>query len=331
METNNLATKLTRLSIGRKVTVFVLFLSILAVGLIATGRLPLEMYPKGMEGHGMEIRTAWRSGVAQESMEKLGLPMEEELSTVRGIDSMHTTCSQTSARVRLRFKRGTDMDVAYREVRDRMERASLRFPEGVDDYRISKHDGVMSTICRLVIGYSEDSDHYAVIEKNVIRPLQRIDGVADVDLRIRQKEIQIEVDKDRAEAYGLSIHRLSRRLRGDNFTLASGTVRDGGRKYLLKSSSTFHTMEELRTIPLTGTVNLSDVATLKYEVDNPHHHTERWNGQASATVSIRKESEANTVEVSDRVAATVRQISTNGQTGSRWRIRCDEPVRNQSA
>ena len=85
-------------------------------------------------------------------------------------------------------------------VRDRMERASLRFPEGVDDYRISKHDGVMSTICRLVIGYSEDSDHYAVIEKNVIRPLQRIDGVADVDLRIRQKEIQIEVDKDRAEA-----------------------------------------------------------------------------------------------------------------------------------
>ena len=311
METNNLATKLTRLSLGRKVTVFVLFLSVLAVGLIATGRLPLEMYPKGMEGHGMEIRTAWNSGVAQESMEKLGLPMEEELSTVRGIDSMHTTCSQTSARVRLRFKRGTDMAVAYREVRDRMERASLRFPEGVDEYRISKHDGIMSTICRMVIGYQEDSDHYAVIEKHVIRPLQRIDGVADVDIHIRQKEIQIEIDKDRAEAYGLDIHRLSRRLRGDNFTLASGTVRDGGKKYLLKSSSTFHTMEELRTIPLTDTVNLSDVATLKYEVDNPHHHTERWNGQASATVSIRKESEANTVEVSDRVAATVRQIQQN--------------------
>ena len=311
MKTNNLATKLTRLSLGRKVTVFVLFLSILAVGLIATGRLPLEMYPKGMEGHGMEIRTAWRSGVAQESMEKLGLPMEEELSTVRGIDSMHTTCSQTSARVRLRFKQGTDMDVAYREVRDRMERASLRFPEGVNEYRISKHDGVMSTICRLVIGYSEDSDHYAVIEKNVIRPLQRIDGVADVDFNIHQKEVQIEIDKDRAEAYGLSIHQLSRRLRGDNFTLASGTVRDGGKKYLLKSSSSFRTMEELRTIPLTDTVNLSDIATLKYEVDDPHHHTQRWNGQASVTVSIRKESEANTVEVSERVAATVRQMEQN--------------------
>ena len=120
---------------------FVLFLSILAVGLIATSRLPVEMYPKGQEGHSMEIRTGWSSGVAQESMEKLGLPMEEELSTVRGIDSMDTTCSQTSARVNLRFKRGTDMDVAYREVRDRMERASLRFPEGTNPYRISKRGG----------------------------------------------------------------------------------------------------------------------------------------------------------------------------------------------
>ena len=82
---------------------FVLFLSILAVGLIATSRLPVEMYPKGQEGHSMEIRTGWSSGVAQESMEKLGLPMEEELSTVRGIASLAPTCSQTSARVNLRF------------------------------------------------------------------------------------------------------------------------------------------------------------------------------------------------------------------------------------
>jgi HAE1 family hydrophobic/amphiphilic exporter-1 len=292
--------------------VFVLFLSILAVGLIATSRLPVEMYPKGQEGHSMEIRTGWSSGVAQESMEKLGLPMEEELSTVRGIDSMDTTCSQTSARVRLKFKRGTDMDVAYREVRDRMERASLRFPEGTNPYRISKRGGgISTTVGRMVIGYDDDADHYAVIEQHIIKPLQRIDGIADVDVGIRQKEIQIEVDKDRAEAYGLSIHRLSRRLRGDNFTMSSGSVRNGGKKYLLKSSSSFHTMDELSNIPINDTVQLKDIATLKYEVEDPHHHTERWNGKKSATVSIRKESEANTVDVSEMVAATVQKMHDN--------------------
>ena len=70
-------------------------------------------------------------------------------------------------------------------------------------------------------------------------------------------------------------------------------------------------MDELRNIPINDTVQLKDIATLKYEVDDPHHHTERWNGKASATVSIRKESEANTVDVSEMVAATVQKMHNN--------------------
>ena len=55
-----------------------------------------------------------------ESMEKIGIPMEEELSTLRGLDSMSTRCYTSAASVDLRFKQGTDMAVAYREVRDRI-------------------------------------------------------------------------------------------------------------------------------------------------------------------------------------------------------------------
>ena len=146
MQANKFATEITRLSLSRKVTVFVLFLTILAVGMIAVSRLPLEKYPKGRDGHYIRIRTGWSSGVPQEAMEKIGLPMEEELSTVRGIESMNTRSSRSAAEVSLRFKRDTDMDVAYREVRDRMERASLRFPEGVDDYRIYKYGGSSSSV-----------------------------------------------------------------------------------------------------------------------------------------------------------------------------------------
>ena len=67
MQTNKIATEITRLSLSRKVTVFVLFLTILAVGIIAVNRLPLEKYPRGQEGHYMRIRTGWDSGVALSS------------------------------------------------------------------------------------------------------------------------------------------------------------------------------------------------------------------------------------------------------------------------
>ena len=311
METSQIATEITRMSLNRKITVFVIFLTILAIGMIAVSRLPLEKYPKDREGHYMRIRTGWSSGVPEEAMEKIGLPMEEELSTVRGIESIDTRASQTSSEVSLRFKRDTDMDVAYREVRDRMERASLRFPDGVDDYRIYKYGGSSSSVCRMSVRYTDDTDLYNNVEKHIVRPLQRIDGVADVNVRIYRKEIIIELDKDRAEAYGLSISRLSQRLRGDNFTLSSGTVTDGGKKYLLKSSSTFHSMQDLANIPLSDSVYLRDVATIKYEVDDTYQRTERWNKMRSARVEVVKESEANTVDVGNKVAAAIDEISKN--------------------
>ena len=97
-------------------------------------------------------------------------------------------------------------------------------------------------------------------------------------------------------------------MRGDNFTLSSGTVIDGGKKYLLKSTSTFHSMTDLANIPLNDTVTLRDVATIKYEVDNEHHDIERWNQMQSAQISVYKESEANTVEVCNAIAAAVEEI-----------------------
>ena len=64
MQTNKIATEITRLSLSRKVTVFVFFLTILAVGLIAVGKLPLEKFPKGQDYNYIRIRTGWSSGVA---------------------------------------------------------------------------------------------------------------------------------------------------------------------------------------------------------------------------------------------------------------------------
>ena len=68
MESNELATQITRLSLNRRVTMFVLFLTILAVGLIAMSRLQLELFPKGFEGYSLSIRVPWNSAVPQEVM-----------------------------------------------------------------------------------------------------------------------------------------------------------------------------------------------------------------------------------------------------------------------
>ena len=311
MESNELATRITRLSLNRRVTMFVLFLTIIIVGLIATNRLKLELFPKGFEGRSLSVRVPWNAAVPQEVMEKLALPLEEELSTVRGLDSMRSSCSSRGASVYLGFKQGTDMDVAYREVRDRLERAKLRFPDDVEHAYVYKMDMSGIPVCMIGVAYETDGDLYDLVNKHIIMPLSRIDGVANIDTKgLKEKEIIIEADKDRTEAYGLNIYELSRQMRGDNFTLASGNVQDGGKKYLLKSSSRFQTMHEFQNLPISTNVLLKDIAVLKYEPEE-RYFAARVNGKKAMMITAVKESEANTIEVCRRIADEVEKIKQN--------------------
>ena len=309
-DTNNMVVRIARFSIRRRITMFVIFLTIIAVGMISANRLPLEMNPRGLEGHYISVNVRWDVGVPPETMDKIGLPLEEELSTVRGLDEMTTHGYKWGSRVELKFKHGTDMDVAYREVRDRTERARPLFPEGVEEPYIYKHEPGAEPVVSFRISYDPESDYYDLIYKYVITPIQRIMGVADVDFRIYRREIKIEVDKERAEAFGINIRELGRVLRSDNFTLASGHVIDGGKKYTLKSSSEFKTLDQIKEIPLKPGVYLKDIASIVYEPQEAER-LYRYNSQPANGISVKREGEANTVEVSRLVKETVEEIQQN--------------------
>ena len=307
MENHNLVSKLARFALERRITMAMLLTTVVAVGLISAARLPLELKPRGLEGHFMMVRVSSRSGVPPENMDKLGIPLEEEVSTIRGLDSIETEAYKSGAAVKLRFKEDTDMDVAYRELRDRVERARARFPEGIEKPFIYKHEPSSDPVVGFRISYPPDSDYYDLINKFVIMPIQRIMGVADVEFRIYQREVRIEVDKDRAEAYGLTVNQIANRLRSDNFTISSGSVIDGGRKFALKSTSEFETMAEYANVPIAPNVFLRDVATITYEPEEAER-LYRYNGAPANGIQVKKESEANTVAVSREIVETIEQL-----------------------
>ncbi len=102
---------LPRLSLGRRVTVLVLLATLVVVGVVSTLGIPLELIPAGFTPPFLAVQVPWRDAPPQEVLEKIVLPLEEELSTVRGIDTMYSSARRGSARVFLTFKNGTDMDI----------------------------------------------------------------------------------------------------------------------------------------------------------------------------------------------------------------------------
>lgn len=308
-EKKSIAAALAEFSIRRKVTVIVALMTILVVGGIAGQNIPQELFPRGYESKFLRVHVPWRDAPAQEVLEKITLPLEEELSTIKDLVGINSYSSQRSANVFLQFKQNVDVNVAYREVRDRIERAKLRFPDDVERTFIGRDDPDSMPVAILGLSIAPSViDYYNLVEKKVVRPLKRMDGVANVNTDgILEKEIIIEVDKERTDAHGLNIYQMAQELTGDNFTLASGHVRQAGKKYLLRSVATYKTLHEIENRPITERLRLKDIATIRYE-EPERNFAVRVNGNPAVAVVIFKEGDANTVEICNRLEAEVEQM-----------------------
>lgn len=295
---------LTRFSIQRKITVLVTFFTILVVGVVAITGIPLEMFPSGFTQQLLQVTVPWRDAPSREVLEKLTLPLEEELSTVSGLSGMTSYSRPDRSSVTLTFKRGVDMDVAYREVRDRVERARVLFPENADRVFIRKQD--ISGIPVVVIGVAAAesvTDSYNLIKTHIVRPLERIDGIAAVEFNgFSEKEIIIEVDRHKASSAGLNIYELAQNLGNDNFTMASGSVRSSEKKFLLRSVATYQSLSELENRALRPDVLLKDIASVEYK-EPDRRWSVRVNSKPALALNILKEGEANTVEICRKVDA----------------------------
>jgi HAE1 family hydrophobic/amphiphilic exporter-1 len=301
-DSERLERALPRFSLGRPVTVVVLLAAFLVVGLVATRLIPLELLPQGWDAPHLSINVPWQDAPPQEVVDKIILPIEEEVSTVRGVDRVNAYARSGYGGVYLTFKQDTDMDVAYREVRDRVQRARLRMPEDVERVFIRKEGP--SGIPIFMVGVTVDpdlTDVYNLIEYQVKRPIERIDGVASVQVQgLQEKEILIELDREATEAAGLSIYQLAQELSGDNFTLASGHVESGGKKLLLRSVARYGSIEELQNRPVRDGVRLGDIAKVSY-AEPERRWMIRANSRPAYALMVMKEGQANTIEVSRRV------------------------------
>jgi HAE1 family hydrophobic/amphiphilic exporter-1 len=303
--------RVSRFSLDRRITVLVLFLTLLVVGAAAATRIPVELIPSGFDDLWLMVFVPWEDAPSKEVLDKLSIPLEEELSTIRGVDDVWTVSRTGRSMAFAKFKHGTDMDVAYREVRDRVERARRVFPEDIDRVYIRKDDA--SGIPVFVLGVAVDesvTDSYNLIQNEIILPLSRIDGVASVDSDgLVEKEILIELDRERTNSAGLNIYQLGQELGDDNFSMASGNVRDGSKKLLLRSVARFHDLEELKQRRV-GPVRLGDIASVTYEQPERDFRVRAMSKPAIAVV-VMKEGDANVREVSGNVAAVVEKFEQN--------------------
>jgi HAE1 family hydrophobic/amphiphilic exporter-1 len=308
-------TGLVHLSLVRPVTMMMLLLSSIVIGIVALVNIPIELIPAGFSPPFMQVEVPYANATAQDIEDRITRPLEQALSTTPKLDELSATSRSDRASLSLVFEGDTDMNIAYREVRDRVARARADLPSDVERVRINKQSGASLPVAFYGISWDESVElPRDKLQKHLVRAIERIDGVGVVNVWGQEdREIRIELNRPLAEAAGVNIFQLAQTLTKANFNLASGDIRDPEGKFVIRSLATYQTVSQLEdTIVGAKNLRLKDIAQVVYDYPETER-IDRYNGRPSMVMFVLKESQANTVEVCERIKLAVEEAKKSPQ------------------
>ena len=290
---------LPKFSVRRPVTVTMILLAILVIGFISYYRIKLDLFPSGFNDPYLGVYIPYTDANPKEIEEQIAKPIEAELKTVKNLKKIESYSQTRACRFSLRFSQGTNMDLAYAQVTDRLERARPNIPDEIEHFYIWRHRMGSEPIVAMAVSYDESiEDPFFVTDRFVKQAIEGVKGVANVEVfGMREKYIQIILDADKVKTYRVNLPQVINRLMQDNFAMSSGYVYMGKKKYLLRSKSRFSSLEDIRNIQIRPGVRLSHIADVVFDFDEERNSLMRVDGKLAAGLVIYKESAANTVDV----------------------------------
>jgi HAE1 family hydrophobic/amphiphilic exporter-1 len=292
--------KHTEIAIRRPIATTVIFVALALVGLLASRLLPLEKFPD-IEFPGIFIQVPYEGSTPEEIERLITRPIEEALATLSGVERMYSSSRENQAEVFLQFGWDESMGAKGIEARAKVDGIRHELP---DDVRR------VQPVLQLRISSDRDlSNSYDLLDRLLKRPLERLEGVSQVQLHgVDPREIRILLDADRVAAHSIDIDELRQLLERSNFAVSAGRITDGGQRFSVRPRGEFASLNEIGDIVIAeSNVRLRDVAEIALRSPDREYgrHLDR---EYAIGVAISKSTGSNMVDVTDRVMAEVERI-----------------------
>ena len=320
---------LSRFFLQRPVFAWVIAIAMMAAGGLAIYNMPISQYPP-IAPPSIAIESFY-PGASAETVENTITQIIEQKMT--GFDDMLYLSGKSSSsglsRLVLTFAPGTDPDLAWAKVQNKLQLAMASLPDVVQRGGVKVSKSTPNYL--VIIGLTSpdgrlDGDalrDYA--QTNVEKVLARVPGVGEVESFGTQYAMRIWVDPDELTRFHLTFEDVVMALRVHNVEISAGQfgglpAEEGQRlnasivvQHLLQTRDEFAAIP-IRTNPDGSTVRISDigetaVGSERYDI------MAKYNGQPIAALAIRQAAGANALDAADAVKAAMDQLSLNFPPG----------------
>jgi multidrug efflux pump subunit AcrB len=296
--------------ITRPVAVIMTFLALIMLGIVTSGRLPVSLMPD-IDIPEITVAVSRPDVSARELENSVVSILRRNLLQVPGLDNIESESRNGSALIRLSFKYGNDINLAFMEVNEKVDGAMNNLPRDLERPRIIKASATDIPVFMLNISlldkqagdekFIELSEFAETVIKKRIEQLPEV-GMADITGQIK-REIYITPDKKKMMSLGITDDDITRAVKLNNINIGSILVKDGKYLYNLEFSSYLKELSDVKAIYLkmgNRLLQLKDFAEVGIRQERPRglYYS---NGNRAISLAIIKESTAKMASLESKM------------------------------
>ena len=295
-------------AIDRSRTTLLTLLFLLLGGMAAFQTIPKEANPD------ITIPMIYVSmtldGISPEDAERLLVrPMEQELRALEGVKEMRATASEGHASVMLEFDAGFDPDKALQDVREKVDTARRELPDEADEPTVNEINVSLFPVMSVGLSGPLSERELVTIARRLQDAIEAIPDVLEVEIAgDREDLLEVVVDPQVLESYGIEFDRLATLVARNNQLVAAGSLDTGHGRMALKVPGVIETVEDVMAMPVKvdgdTVVTFGDVAMLQRTFKDPRGFA-RINGEPALVLEISKRTGANIIETVGQVRALI--------------------------
>ncbi|MCB1884026.1 MAG: efflux RND transporter permease subunit [Geminicoccaceae bacterium] len=304
---------LSDLAVKRPVLATVASLLIVVVGAASLLRLPVREYPN-VDKPVVTVTTTYTGAAPEIVATEVTEVIEGAISGVDGVDRIESSSREGRSRTVIEFGSSRNVDAAANDVREAVSRVLGDLPEEANQPEVVKADADAQPVLRLALTSERLSpaELTDLAERTIVERLSTVAGVGQVEVYgERRHAIRVWLDRRALAARELVVGDVEAALRRSNVELPSGTLEAPDRQFTVRTESRLSTPEQFRDIVVGRVgdypIRLGEVARVERGVEDDSTIV-RAQGASAIGLGVLRQSEANTIAVSNDVRAQLESI-----------------------
>ena len=302
---------ITHFSIKRPIGICMVYALICVLGFISYFRIGVELLPE-VDSQFVSVIVSY-PGASTESVEQqVTKPIEEELSSLSHFKQVRSATRPGRSEIFVELDADADADLVAIEATKKVSRIRKSLPDDISEPVVLKRSSEEYPIIQLAVtGQAALDDIYSLADSVFKERLQQASGVADVAVSGgREKEIAIEVDKERLNSYGMTLQDIISAVKKENVIISSGSVYTESLEKTVRMDAQFKEPKELEHVLVRGNgqaVELSQLAKITAK-DKRAIAYSRVDGAEAVSLEIYKASGANIVDTAESVLTQLEKL-----------------------